>query len=149
MLQTRGGFVECGMRRLPLAAAGFVALAAGCVDLSASSTNELWIVNETGVAVSGVACVDADSCFEYRLPAGKFVRTGLTLCAGSSQVGISVDSDGMIDVPFQLLDYAASCDGLSAIRISDDGSGGVVVSIDSEFSASELRSTGESVTDRN
>jgi hypothetical protein len=133
------------MRSRQLFAAILALLASGCVDLSAISTNELWIVNESNVAVSGIVCLDTNRCFEYRLPAGKFVRTGLSLCLGSGQVGISVDSDGLVGVPYQPLSHAVACDGLSAIRIRTDGAGTLVVSIDSEFSASELRPTGDAL----
>lgn len=114
---------------------------AGCIDLSAISSNELWIVNDSAGAVSGIACINSDPCFDYHLPAGKFVRTGRTLCSGgANRIGISIESNGALDAPLLFLETAAACDGLSAIRIEDDGTGRVIVSIDGEFSASELRS---------
>src|SRR5262245_14448802 len=97
---TRGIFIKCDMRWWEISAAGIALLTSGCIDLSAISTNELWIVNESSVAVSGIACVDENPCIDYHLPAGKFVRTGLTLCAaGADRIGISVQGDGLINVP--------------------------------------------------
>ena len=128
------------MRLRLLFAPGIALLASGCIDLSTISTNELWIVNDSAGAVSGIACINSDPCFDYQLPAGKFVRTGRTLCTGgANRIGISVETNGALDAPLLFLETAAGCEGLSAIRIADDGTGRVIVYIDNEYSASELR----------